>query len=49
MNANFILRTNKELIEELKTIAKEEGRSLNKQIEFILKQYINSQTSQANK
>lgn len=45
MNANFMLRTNKELIEALKTVAKDEGRSLNKQIEHILKEYIKNKSN----
>lgn len=45
MNANFVLRTTKELIEELKLLAKEDGRSLNKEIEYILKQFVISRTS----
>ena len=37
---NFNLRIPEELIEELIKIAKIEGRSKNKQIEYILKEYV---------
>lgn len=40
----YPLRVDDELIEELKAIAKEQGRSLNKQIEFILREYIKQQS-----
>ena len=37
---NFNLRITEELNEQLVKIAKEQGRSKNKQIEYILKQYV---------
>lgn len=37
---NFNLRIPEELNEELILIAKEEGRSKNKEIEYILKEYV---------
>ena len=37
---SFNLRITEEINEELMKIAKEEGRSKNKQIEYILKEYI---------
>ena len=37
---NFNLRITEELNEELIKIAKEEGRSKNSQIEYILKEYV---------
>ena len=40
MQINFNLRIDEELNEELIKIAKEEGRSKNKEIEIILKEYI---------
>ena len=40
MQTNFNLRIDEELNEELQKIAKEEGRSKNKQIEIILKEYV---------
>lgn len=45
----YPLKIEKELIDKLRVIADNNSRSLNKEIEFIIKQYINSQTSQANK
>lgn len=38
---NFNLRITEELNEDLIRIAQEQGRSKNKQIEFILKEYVN--------
>ncbi|MCT7751993.1 MAG: hypothetical protein N4R58_03345 [Lactobacillus iners] len=38
-----LIRLDKSLLEDLRNCAFKEDRSLNKQIEFILKQYINSQ------
>lgn len=40
MQINFNLRIDEELNEELSKIAKEQGRSKNKQIEMILKEYV---------
>lgn len=40
------LRTEQVNIDKLKTIADEEGRSSNKQLEYILKQYITTYESQ---
>lgn len=40
MQINFNLRIDEELNEDLQIIAKEEGRSKNKQIEIILKEYV---------
>lgn len=40
METNFNLRIDEQLNEELIKIAKEQGRSKNKQIEMILKQYV---------
>lgn len=40
MIINFNLRIDEEINEEIVRIAKEEGRSKNKQIEYILKLYI---------
>lgn len=40
METNFNLRIDEKLNEELIQIAKEQGRSKNKQIEMILKQYV---------
>ncbi len=41
MQANpFSLRIDKETIEKVKIIAKENGRSLNKEIEMALKSYV---------
>ena len=40
MQINFNLRIEEELNEQLTIIAKEEGRSKNKQIEIILKEYV---------
>lgn len=37
---NFNLRISEELNEQLIIIAKEEGRSKNKEIEYILKEYV---------
>lgn len=34
------IRIDKELVDNLKLVAQEEGRSLNKQIEYILKEYL---------
>lgn len=39
----YPLRIDKEIIDQLRIIAKEQGRSLNKQIEFILRQYLQNQ------
>ena len=39
----YPLRVEAETLNKIKDIAKQEGRSLNKQIEYILKQYLNSQ------
>lgn len=38
----YPLRIDKEILEKSKFIAKENGRSLNKEIEFILKSNVNS-------
>lgn len=38
---NFNLRIPEELNEQLILIAKEEGRSKNKEIEYIIKEYVN--------
>lgn len=38
-----LVRLDKTLLNSLKECAKNEDRSLNKQIEYILKQYLNSQ------
>lgn len=40
MQINFNLRIDEELNEEIIKIAKEEGRSKNKQIEIILKRFV---------
>lgn len=40
MEINFNLRIDEQLNAELQTIAKEQGRSKNKQIEMILKEYV---------
>lgn len=37
---NFALRIDKSIMDKIREIAKNESRSLNKEIEFILKQYI---------
>ena len=37
---NFVLRIDKSIMDKIREIAKNESRSLNKEIEFILKQYI---------
>lgn len=42
---NFNLRISEELNEQLIKIADEQGRSKNKQIEFILKEYVNKYNS----
>lgn len=39
-NYQYPLKTDKELIEKLKTIAELEGRSLNKQIEFLIRRCV---------
>lgn len=39
----YPLKIDKEIIDQLRIIAKEQGRSLNKQIEFILRQYLQNQ------
>ncbi|TAN64077.1 Arc family DNA-binding protein [Paraclostridium sordellii 8483] len=36
----FTLRIPKELLESLRVVAKEHGRSVNKEIEFIIKKYL---------
>lgn len=36
----YPLRIDEKVMEDLKTIAEKEGRSVNKEIEFILRQYI---------
>lgn len=38
----YPLRIDEKLMEKLKAIAESEGRSVNKQIEFILRKYVNS-------
>lgn len=38
----YPLKIDKEIIEKIREIAKNENRSLNKQIEFILKNYLSS-------
>lgn len=38
--APFSLRVEKEIMEKMRILAKENGRSLNKQIEFSLRQYL---------
>lgn len=35
----FSLRIDKQVLENIRTFAEEDGRSLNKEIEYILKQY----------
>lgn len=40
MEVNFNLRIPEELNQELQEIAKKEGRSKNKQIEMILREYV---------
>lgn len=40
MQINFNLRIDEDLNEELTKIAQEQGRSKNKQIEMILKEYV---------
>jgi hypothetical protein len=45
----YPLKIEKELIDKLRVIADNNSRSLNKEIEFIIKQYIISQTSPTNK
>lgn len=40
MQINFNLRIDEELNEELQRIAQEQGRSKNKQIEMILKEFV---------
>lgn len=53
MQINFDLRIDEELNEELIKIAEEQGRSKNKQIEMILKDYVkdyrNAQESEQKK
>jgi hypothetical protein len=39
----YPLKIEKELIDQLRIIAENNSRSLNKEIEFAIKQYINSQ------
>ncbi|AXI27293.1 Arc family DNA-binding protein [Gemella sp. ND 6198] len=41
----YPLKIDKELIDKLREIAKENGRSLNKEIEFIIRQYLKEQNS----
>ena len=38
----YQLRIDSEVINKIKEFAEEDGRSLNKEIEYILKQYINN-------
>ena len=38
-----LIRIEEEIYEELKTLAEKENRSLNKEIEYILKKYIEEQ------
>ena len=40
MNTNYPLRVNPELMEKLKVIATENGRSLNKEIEQLIIRYV---------
>ena len=40
-NARFTLRINKELYDQIKFIAEKNKRSLAKQIEYMLEQYVN--------
>lgn len=44
----YPLKIDKEIIDQLRIIAKEQGRSLNKQIEFILRQYLQNQNDLKN-
>lgn len=46
---NFNLRISEELNEKLIIIAEKEGRSKNKQIEYILKEYIENYNKKENK
>lgn len=46
---NFNLRISEELNEEIIRIAKEQGRSKNKQIEQILKEYVEQYIEEENK
>lgn len=45
-NANFNLRISEEINDKLIIIAKEQGRSKNKQIEQILKEYVENYEKQ---
>lgn len=38
----YQLRIDTQVMEQVKKLADEDGRSINKEIEYILKQYINS-------
>ena len=42
----YPLRIEDEVMEEMKRIAKENGRSVNKEIEYALKKYLQSQKEQ---
>ena len=42
----YPLRIDDEIMEGLKRIAKENGRSVNKEIEFVLRKYVQSQKEQ---
>jgi hypothetical protein len=44
----YPLRIDESLMEQLRKIADEEGRSINKEIEFIIRQYVKTYTSQNN-
>lgn len=44
---SFLLRIAPDLLEDLKALAEEETRSVNKQIEFILRQYLEERTQSA--
>ena len=41
----YPLRIDEDLMEQLKIAAKEEGRSVNKQIEFLIRQYLASRNT----
>lgn len=45
----YPLKIDKQIIDELRTLSKQQGRSLNKQIEFILRQYLLEQNQNAQK
>lgn len=40
----YPLKIDKEIIEKIRELSQEQGRSLNKQIEYILKEYIKNKS-----